>query len=135
MHASVMLETVLTIHFLQKSRPDQDRSGLARGQAGRSAGQPAREQETNKGKNRRRAMQSAGCTPNRRREKSVRLTGRDKPCRQLARAAHPPSFPPFHPQPYHGPRGLRWVRRCMGVEPLFSLSLFLGPFFSFPSLR
>lgn len=67
-NASVMLETVLTIHSA-KSRPEtQTRQVRSRGQAGR-AGQPAREQETNKGKNRRRAMQSAGCTPNRRRER------------------------------------------------------------------
>lgn len=55
------------------------------------------------------------CRPNRR-EKSVRLTGRDTPCRG---SPHPPC-PPFRTlqppspiQPYHGPRGLRWMRRCI----------------------
>lgn len=51
-----------------QTRRRPDRSGLAAKQAGPGS-QPAREQETNKGKNRRRAMQSAGCTPNRRRER------------------------------------------------------------------
>lgn len=127
-NASVMLETVLTIHSA-KSRPDADQTGQVSrpSRQGRAASQGTRDeqgQEQAAGN----AVRGLHTEPQAR---AVRLTGRDKPCRQPARAAHPPSFPPFHPQPYHGPRGLRWVRRCMGVGPLLPLSFF-GAFFFLP---
>lgn len=123
---SEKLETVLTISTLQfQTIQEQARqAGLAR----RPRGQPT---ETGKAMARpwqdQAGMQPADCRPNRR-EKSVRLTGRDKPCRQAARAAHP--FPTLPSQPYHGPRGLRWIRRCNGSGvPLF----FWGPSLFFSS--
>lgn len=86
-------------------------------QAGLAAQQPAT-QET-KGKSRR-AMQSAGCRPNRR-EKSVRLTGRDKPCRQPTLS---------HPSPPALSRA-SWFAVGATLHESGASLFFWGPLFSF----
>lgn len=111
-----------------QTRRGPDRSGLAAKQAGPGS-QPASQGTRDEQGQEQAAGNAVRGLHTEPQARAVRLTGRDKPCRQPARAAHPPSFPPFHPQPYHGPRGLRWVRRCMGVGPLLPLSFFGALFF------
>lgn len=75
-------------------KPSLDQTSDQTGQVCRGHHATASQQETSEGKSRRAGDAVRGLQTEPRREKSVRLTGRDKPCRQPARAAHPPLAPP-----------------------------------------